>query len=194
MRPTKDSNVDPRTLRTRKLLQQALLDLLKIREFDEISVQDIAEAATINRATFYAHYADKFELIECVIASRFDEFLSSRAGEFDSTCDSALENVTLAVSDYLLHLRGDNPRKTIHAQIELAIISVVKRMILFGIEKHTAPGAVLPVAPEMVAASVSWALYGAVKEWTQMENRSSVEQMVTAVSSIIKPIFSSLEQ
>jgi AcrR family transcriptional regulator len=47
--------MDPRVRRTRKLLQDALRSLLFERRFSRISVQDIAERATVNRATFYAH-------------------------------------------------------------------------------------------------------------------------------------------
>ncbi len=45
--------LDPRVRRTRHLLHQALGNLLETKEFEKISVQDIAEAATVNRATFY---------------------------------------------------------------------------------------------------------------------------------------------
>ena len=55
--------VDPRIRRTRQLLQQALEKLLETKEFDKISVQDIADQATVNRATFYDHYADKSALL-----------------------------------------------------------------------------------------------------------------------------------
>src|ERR1700677_4733063 len=70
-----EKSVDPRILRTRKLLQQALAKLMEKKEFDAISVQDIAEQATINRATFYDHYPDKFALLECTVGSRFNELL-----------------------------------------------------------------------------------------------------------------------
>ena len=59
--------LDPRVRRTRQLLQEALRKLLKIKEFDKISVQDISDAATVNRATFYDHYDDKFGLLECMV-------------------------------------------------------------------------------------------------------------------------------
>ena len=65
--------IDPRVRRTRRLLQQALENLLKTKGFEELSVQDIADAATVNRATFYDHYPDKFALLECMVAGRFNE-------------------------------------------------------------------------------------------------------------------------
>ena len=57
--------LDPRIRRTRRLLLHGLGKLLETKEFDKISVQDIAEAATVNRATFDDHYTDKFDLLEC---------------------------------------------------------------------------------------------------------------------------------
>ncbi|HMD01887.1 MAG TPA: TetR/AcrR family transcriptional regulator [Candidatus Baltobacteraceae bacterium] len=67
---------DPRVTRTRSLLREALESLLQEKSFGSISVLDIAERATLNRATFYAHYADKFELLEAVIRGLFREALA----------------------------------------------------------------------------------------------------------------------
>ncbi len=52
---------DPRVKRTRQLLLQAFMALLEEKQhIYSISVQDIAERATVNRATFYAHFEDKY--------------------------------------------------------------------------------------------------------------------------------------
>lgn len=61
------ARVDPRITRTRTLIRNALVSLLAEKNFESISVQDIAERATVNRATFYAHYPDKFALLDAVI-------------------------------------------------------------------------------------------------------------------------------
>ena len=50
---------DLRVKRTRKLISQAFFGLLRKKKFEKISIQEIADSAMINRATFYAHYADK---------------------------------------------------------------------------------------------------------------------------------------
>ena len=51
---------DPRVKRTRQLLQQAFMSLMMEGRFRDITVQEIADRATVNRATFYAHFEDKF--------------------------------------------------------------------------------------------------------------------------------------
>lgn len=50
---------DIRYLRTEKLIFDSFTKLLSQKEYEKITVQDIADEAMINRATFYAHYADK---------------------------------------------------------------------------------------------------------------------------------------
>jgi len=61
------NKIDRRVLRTRQLLRNALLSLVQERDFDSLTVQDITERATLNRATFYLHYADKHDLLLQVI-------------------------------------------------------------------------------------------------------------------------------
>jgi len=85
--------LDPRIRRTRQLLHEALAKLLEKKEFEKISVQDIAEASTVNRATFYDHYADKFALLQCMVGARFQEFLSVRHVQFDGACSAALKTL-----------------------------------------------------------------------------------------------------
>jgi AcrR family transcriptional regulator len=54
---------DRRVERTRRALHQALIRLILERGWDEISVKDVCEAANVGRSTFYAHFADKDELM-----------------------------------------------------------------------------------------------------------------------------------
>ncbi|MDP4097128.1 TetR/AcrR family transcriptional regulator [Paenibacillus sp. P96] len=56
--------IDPRILRTRKLLKDAFVDLSQEMEIEKITVNRIAERATINRVTFYLHYRDIPDMLE----------------------------------------------------------------------------------------------------------------------------------
>src|SRR5579862_5772964 len=67
--------IDPRVTRTQKLIRDALRALLKKKSFASISVQDIAERATVNRATFYAHFTDKYALLETIVREDIAERL-----------------------------------------------------------------------------------------------------------------------
>ncbi|MGB8212895.1 MAG: TetR/AcrR family transcriptional regulator [Anaerolineales bacterium] len=54
---------DRRSLRTQKMLWEALIALLEEKEYSEITIQDIADRANVNRVTFYLHYRDKQDLL-----------------------------------------------------------------------------------------------------------------------------------
>ncbi len=54
---------DLRVRRTRKLLQKALLESATEKGFAHVTVRDITERAMVNRATFYRHYEDKYDLL-----------------------------------------------------------------------------------------------------------------------------------
>ena len=56
-------NTDRRTQYTRAVLQKSLLELLKERPIERITVKEICEKADINRSTFYVHYASPMDLL-----------------------------------------------------------------------------------------------------------------------------------
>ncbi len=54
---------DRRARRSRKLLKESLLELMRQKAFSEISVRDVTDAADMNRGTFYLHYSGTAELL-----------------------------------------------------------------------------------------------------------------------------------
>ena len=182
------TTVDPRVRRTHLLLQQGLEGLIKKKEFDEISVQDITDAATLNRATFYDHYPDKYALLECMVAHRFTEVLEARGVRFDGGCSSALRAMVLGVCDYLATMPRKDATEEIRMQphMEAAVISVVTRFIFEGMEKHPPPG---EVPTSMLAATLSGAIFGAAKDWVGHQHRCSSEEMADKVMKLLEPIF-----
>ena len=177
--------LDPRIRRTRLMLQQALEKLLETKEFEQISVHDITAAAMVNRATFYDHYADRFALLECMVGSRFHELLAQRQVQFDGTCGSALRALVLAVCEYLTRMQGPSGTRQLAPHMESSIIAVVRRILTEGMKRHPPKSG---IAPEMVAATASWAIYGAAKEWAQTPEHCAAEDVAQTVMLLVSPI------
>lgn len=70
---TTSPHTDPRILRTRQLIRDAFVDLLQEIEFEKLTVNRIAERATINRVTFYLHYRDIPDMLERMADDMIDE-------------------------------------------------------------------------------------------------------------------------
>src|SRR5579862_805824 len=134
------ATTDPRILRSRRMLMDSLVRLLKKKEFDDISVQEIADEATLNRATFYLHYPDKNALLQAMTESRFRDLIERRGITF-TDCNGALRAIALGVCDYLAESTGC-PTRLARMSLEGSIIPVVEGMFKEGLAHHgMAPGA-----------------------------------------------------
>src|SRR5580698_3006979 len=96
---------DPRILRSRRMLMDSLAKLLIKKAFEDISVQEIADEATLNRATFYLHYPDKNALMQAMTSLRFRSLIERRGITFTG-CGGALRAIALGVCDYLAETTG----------------------------------------------------------------------------------------
>ena len=75
---------DRRVRYTRMVLKQALLSLMLERPITRITVTEICERAEVNRATFYAHYADPYDLLARIENELFESIRRSIAGGLSS--------------------------------------------------------------------------------------------------------------
>jgi AcrR family transcriptional regulator len=179
--------LDPRVRRTRQLLQDALRRLLEQKGFDNISVQDITEAATLNRATFYAHYPDKFALLEELIRVNFLQLLAQRHVRFDGTCSSAFKAIILAVCDYLLEVQKSHSSDRLQFEpfVEATVIDQMRVVLLEGFRQHPQERR---ISQEMIAAAASWLIYGAVKQWVNTPDRAPAEDFVSVAIELVQPV------
>jgi AcrR family transcriptional regulator len=186
--PISDCQVrDPRIRRTRKLLQGALETLMRTKSFDEISVQDITEAATVNRATFYDHYTDKYALLDALVAGGFHELLYERHLRYETGCPAALSAIMQATCDFLVqaHSGGACDRQTAFAPLmDAAIVAAIRRLLMEGLER--AHPSALPL--EILASAASWAITGGVKQWLSMPDRPPAETFVPQLLQLVLPM------
>ena len=60
-------------LRSRRMIREAFLSLLREKSFEKITVTDVVNRADINRSTFYAHYPDVRGLVDSIIQKNLDD-------------------------------------------------------------------------------------------------------------------------
>lgn len=162
----------------------SLVRLLSRKEFEDISVQEIADEATLNRATFYLHYPDKNALLKAMTAERFRDLIARRGLAF-SNCDGALRAIALGVCDYLAETTGC-PSQLVKMPLEGSIIPAVEDMFREGASHHPSkPG----VDVELLGTTAAWAIFGAARGWYQTSNRIPAEEMAAKIEAVVKPIF-----
>jgi AcrR family transcriptional regulator len=176
-------STDPRILRSRRMLMEALARLLIRKEFDAISIQEIADEATLNRATFYLHYPDKNALLQAMTAARFRDLIERRGVSF-TDCDGALWAIVLGVCDYLAESTGC-PGQLAKMALEGSIIPVVEAIFREGAAKH---GVTSETDADLLAAAAAWAIFGAAQAWYRTLDRIPAEEMATKIAAFVKPL------
>jgi AcrR family transcriptional regulator len=189
--PVSDCDLrDPRQKRTRRLLQDALRKLLQEKPFEEILVQDIAAVATVNRATFYDHYTDKFTLFEAMVANDFYELLKERNIYFDGTCPTAIEAIVLAICDYLKEIHRNKKQGASKGSfgplLDSAVTRAIRIVVLDGLAKRAIR---TRVSHDVLASTISWAIYGATHEWFYSKKRLRIDDVVSLVARVVGPLF-----
>jgi AcrR family transcriptional regulator len=175
--------LDRRVQRTHQLLHKALIELVMEKPYEQITVQDILDRANIGRATFYAHFTDK------------DDLLLHGLGDEQFDIRHYLDEEELAVDeDKLLptyaifrHAQQVHPLyKAILGSQGVEIVRLVfhKHLIHMAEQrlKHHAPALSLPVP--VVAHYLAGALMMLMMWWLDHDMPHSPEEMDTMVQQL----------
>ncbi len=181
---------DLRVIKTRKLIYQTLLDLMKEKTFEEIKVSDICSKAMINRSTFYAHYEDKYELLIDFLSNLKEEF----ARELNDSCKENLsirEYYIRLISLFLDHIDSKrdvynsimvNNRSSIMMDI---LLSVVNDDILKRFKENDIN---LKVPTEVISKFYLGGVINIGMEWLSNSNKYTKEEILDYLELLIPDI------
>lgn len=187
MAPPVNEN-DPRVKRTRQLLLQAFMALLEEKHnIHSISVQDIAERATVNRATFYAHFEDKYALVESLMRTKFHRSLESQLLAASVLQMNTLHVLIVGVFDFLAAFRRylKPADKQFEPLIEIALQKELYEVLLNWLNQIPSSVPDLQEARETMALVISWAIFGPAVQWSRGEQTRSAEEMADHVLTIV---------
>ena len=169
------TKTDPRVIRTRKLIMDAFIELSGKKEFKDITVKDITTEAMINRATFYYHFEDIYDLLEKVLSEvllvnlNFDYYQKNELNE------ETLVNIFKAITNFQKSLstrchRGyeDTIARIIREQLEIIFYKMLLK------QHSTEEDQVLKVFSVML----SWGIYGASVEWRKNKKTVPPEDFI----------------
>jgi AcrR family transcriptional regulator len=182
-----EKRVDPRVKRTRELIVRAFNELVAEKGHTGLTVQEIAERATINRATFYAHFTDQYELFDYVISEAFREELRRRLPESSGLSEETLKALVLAACDYLAGLNTACSRtdQQFRPLIETRVQGELYELLLGWIEASPEKASGRQVSSEVTASVVSWAIFGAGLNWSRNGAARSTDEVADQALSVI---------
>ncbi|MEM7801515.1 MAG: TetR/AcrR family transcriptional regulator [Chloroflexota bacterium] len=181
----KDKKLDPRVVRTRRDLIQALCLLLKEKSFNETTVRDITDRALINRATFYAHFEDKYAILEDLLYTSFEERLSKYEVEEGRVTAENLHRLTLIVCEFLVEFHDEHTpsNKKQHLPIEWQLQEYLYKFLLEWIVKTGVGGT--ESQAESTAMMVSSLILGTAFQWARGKRTRPAETMANQIVDLL---------
>jgi AcrR family transcriptional regulator len=184
---TPSRGIDRRAQRTRQMLRQAFLEVAQEKGMLTTSIQDITERANVSRGTFYAHYADKYALIDAVVREHFRHAVST----FPLRCESKTRAFYLLIQTVLEYFKqtyqSHHLSPDIAVLVDRAIHDELYELILRWLQ-HNPDKKGGDVSLETLAQIISWAIFGAAVQWSQERTTLSSEQMASNVLLSLREI------
>ena len=174
-----DKKDDLRVIKTKKILYETLIELMKTKTFEEIKVSDLCTKALINRSTFYAHYDDKYELLLEFINSLKEEFINelSKNKNILNTREYYLEMIRL----FLDHIEN---KKDIYNAIMINNRNSIMMDILSSvannevIKKMESSNISTKVPANIIAKFYLGGVLNLGIEWLRDTNKNSKEEII----------------
>ncbi|PWV95173.1 TetR family transcriptional regulator [Paenibacillus cellulosilyticus] len=174
---------DPRVLRTRQLIRESFRALLRSKGFDSITINDIAQRATINRATFYAHYEDKYALLEEITEQAFREMTPKEVMDAHELTGEICDQLILLTYRYIIDFyqlcRMDS--KSMAAIVDDKIKKMLQQTIVSILVKGDTLYRADHDDTELVSAMTGAAIYGAALHWLTVGKMDRTDLLLNIV-------------
>lgn len=156
---------DRRVKYTKMVLRESLITLMQRKPVSRISIKELCEEADVNRATFYAHYADQFDLLQKIQSDFIDDiksYLDNFALEVGET--DLLQMIT-KICEYIAQngelcrvLLGSNG----NADFQTNVMRIISQRIVFEwVKKKRVDG----VTAEYIYTYVATGSVGVIRKW-----------------------------
>lgn len=180
---------DLRVIKTRQLLKDALLALIKETDFDRVTVKKLTERAQINRSTFYAHFYDKYDLLEKTIDDELLSFVKEVApknGE-ELTSINIPKSFYLRATQYIYQhaeffkiMMGENGIPSFQQQF----LQIIKRYMADHLEKFHPQPDEMRIPREFLISYVAHAYVGVISHWLESEMQYSTQYVAEKLANM----------
>ncbi|GAA3731887.1 TetR/AcrR family transcriptional regulator [Salinicoccus jeotgali] len=167
--------VDLRIQRTRKFIMDSFMTLSEQKDFKDITVKDIATEAMINRATFYYHFEDIYDLLEKVLSEVLLVNLDYANYEEEALDEDTFIRIFTAITNFQQSLAN-----RCHRGYEETIARIIREQLEVIFFKMLAKrsGASDEEGVKLTAVMLSWSMYGASAEWRRSGRDVSPETYI----------------
>lgn len=172
---------DRRILRTKQSIKNSFLELFSEKNFEQITINEIAERANVNRGTVYLHYSDKYDLLDKCIEDHINEIITlCKKREISSP---GLGNESKPVFDYF---RDHYPFFSAMFANERVFLFRDRLLNFLSANMMAKMNSANPIANEMQAQFMASAFIGIVEWWIRKQMPQSTQFMADQVRNLFE--------
>ena len=184
-----EKKVDLRILKTHNALCETFSMLLEEKKFEDITVNELCQRAMVRRATFYKHFADKYEFFAFFIREiqdRFNEDIKEYSQD-ETPCSYYIYLFKNSVKLLKEHKKiVDSLLKSSVFPTLLEIISdEIYKNVLLTMKENVKDGTPLAVSPNILASFYTGGIVQSLRYWVATPNGISEEKMIGEVEKIL---------
>jgi AcrR family transcriptional regulator len=180
---------DARIVKTKRKLLSTFRTLIKEKSFEDITVNEICEAANVRRATFYKHFPDKLAFLKFFISSLRSLFEKgiARHKKYDSDYEYYVDYLTATVR--FLDDNEDIVSKAMASNMIPVLLDVIMKHnyedTCARLHESVKAGMVLRASVEVTAAMIIGAVAEAILNWYVGGKIKPVEQFIDEMTSVL---------
>ena len=190
-----EKKTDLRILKTHNALCEAFFQLLQEKKFEEVTVNELCERAMVRRATFYKHFADKYEFFAFFLRTIQERFMEKsknyNKNEEDapySYCSFLLKQSIDLIKEHQKIV--DSVMKSSVASTLLDIVSdEIYRNVLLNIKDDIRNGLHFSASPEIMASFYTGGIVRLLKYWIEGREEISEEKLTKEVEAILHAFY-----
>lgn len=175
---------DRRIRRTKKLLRQALAQLMLEKQIKDITVTDLVERADINRGTFYVHYRDVYDLrsqMEDEIVTALDDMLAQMQ---HMPSENPLQQLIANAIDYLVEneeIVCSLMRDASNNSLEYKFTQTIEKWRLRMVQAEV-------LRDQYIARYIGAGLVAVMKKWLSHEDNMRKEELIALLEEMVRPV------
>ena len=184
----KKKSMDRRIRKTREAILEAFVGLMAEKNFEHITMNDIADRADINRGTIYLHYMDKFDLLDQCIDTYFDQLLENCLPDGNTTCLPSKASL-LRIFNYLEQHTFFYTTLLVNKGGVPAFRNRLMAMLLQGLDEYIdMSGINQGMNKEVMVQFLASAIVGVLEWWLTHSTPCSVTDVVEQLYSLLERI------
>ncbi len=184
-----EEKMDLRIVKTHKALSDTFLVMLEEKTFDEITVNELCERAMVRRATFYKHFADKYDFFGFFIRQTRDGFLKE---QHRYSKENAPYSFYVFVFQSCLTFMKEHER-LIHNVLKSSALSSlldilsdeIYRDVLLKLREEQKQGIRYKVSPEFMASFYAGGIIRVLQLWLLSQEKMSEEELIVEVKTVL---------